>query len=48
MLFTPKDIRIQDIVDEVNKLEQINNIHIIIYSKTLFQIAVLPNIDIPM
>ena len=27
MLFTPKDIRIQDIVDEVNKLEQINNIH---------------------
>lgn len=27
MLFTPKDISIQSIVDEVNKLEQINNIH---------------------
>ena len=27
MLFTPKDISIQAIVDEVNKLEQINNIH---------------------
>ena len=27
MLFTPKDIKIEDIVEEVIKVDQINNIH---------------------
>ena len=46
MLFTPKDIRIQDIVDEVNKLEQINNIHHIhVWQLNETEIHLEPHID---
>ena len=46
MLFTPKDISIQAIVDEVNKLEQINNIpHIHVWQLNETEIHLEAHID---